>query len=109
MAAIGKMNPAEICVRIADEDAANNVLSTGLGLLGASLEWHKREKRDLSLLQGLRASLLDEVKELEEIISDCCTQHDVVHNIHDSGSVVHNNENAVYDNGNVVYNNEQTA
>lgn len=107
LAAIGVMKPAEICVQIADETVANSALSAGLGLLGASLEWHKREKRDLSLLQGLRASLLDEVKALEEIISDCCTQHDVVHN---SQNAVHNiNQNVVHNNRNVVYNNEKTA
>ena len=73
---INDIKPAEICVLVADETAANNALSAGLGLLGASLAYHKREKKDLELLQGLRASLLDEVKELEGIISECCIQHD---------------------------------
>ena len=78
--AISCMEPAAICVRVADETAANNALSAGLGLLGASLAYHKREKKDLELLQGLRASLLDEVKELEGIISECCIQQNVVNN-----------------------------
>lgn len=78
--AISCMEPAAICVRIADETAATNALSAGLGLLGASLAYHKREKKDLELLQGLRASLLDEVKELEGIISECCKQQNVVNN-----------------------------
>ena len=73
--AISLMEPAAICVRVADEKAANDALSAGLGLLGASLAFHKKEKKDLELLQGLRASLLEEVRELEGIISDCCTQH----------------------------------
>ena len=74
--AISSMEPEAICVRVADEAAANHALSAGLGLLGASLAYHKREKKDVELLQGLRASLLDEVKELEGIISECCIQHD---------------------------------
>ena len=78
--AISCMEPSAICVRVADETAANNALSAGLGLLGASLAYHKREKKDLELLQGLRASLLDEVKELEGIISECCIQQNVVNN-----------------------------
>ena len=78
--AISCMEPAAICVRVADETAANNALSAGLGLLGASLAYHKREKKDLEFLQGLRASLLDEVKELEGIISECCIQQNVVNN-----------------------------
>ena len=78
--AISCMEPSAICVRVADETAANNALSAGLGLLGASLAYHKREKKDLELLQGLRASLLDEVKELEGIISECCIQQNVVYN-----------------------------
>ena len=51
-----------------------SALRAGMGLLGASIEYHKREKKDVLLLQNLKASLLDEVKELEAIISDCCTQ-----------------------------------
>ena len=79
--AISCMEPDAICVRVSDEAAAQSALSAGLGLLGASLAYHKRERKDLELLQGLRASLLDEVKELEGIISECCTQQEtVVHN-----------------------------
>ena len=79
--AISLMEPEAICVRVSDETAAQTALSAGLGLLGASLAYHKREKKDLELLQGLRASLLDEVKELEALISECCTQQpDVVYN-----------------------------
>jgi len=73
--AISGMDTSAICVRVSDEKAATAALSAGLGLLGASLAFHKREKKDLELLQGLRASLLDEVKELEGIISECCIQH----------------------------------
>lgn len=79
--AICAMAPEAICVRVSDETAANNALSAGLGLLGASLAYHKREKKDLELLQGLKVSLLDEIKELESIISDCCIQQpNVVNN-----------------------------
>lgn len=73
--AINAMEPEAICTRVSDQDAANGALRAGMGLLGASLEFHKKHKPDVSLLQELRASLLNEVKELEEIINDCCIQH----------------------------------
>ena len=72
--AINAMEPEAICTRVSDQEAAMSALRAGMGLLGASIEYHKREKKDILLLQNLKASLLDEVKELEAIISDCCVQ-----------------------------------
>ena len=75
LSAICTMAPAEICKEVKNGEAATRALSAGLGLLGASLAYHKRAGKDVELLQDLRASLLDEVKELEGIIAECCLQH----------------------------------
>lgn len=73
--AINAMEPEAICTRVSDKDAAMSALRAGMGLLGASLEYHKKHKDDVLILQDLKASLLNEVKELEAVISECCIQH----------------------------------
>lgn len=57
--AINAMEPEAICTRVSDQEAAMSALRAGMGLLGASIEYHKREKKDILLLQNLKASLLD--------------------------------------------------
>ena len=73
--AINAMEPEAICTRIGDQDAAMSALRAGMGLLGGALEYHKREKKDVQMLQELKSSLLNEVKELERVIEECCIQH----------------------------------
>lgn len=53
-----------------DENKAERCLTTGMGLLGAALEYHKRQRvADVELLLEAKVALLDEVREIEETIS----------------------------------------
>lgn len=66
--AICAMDEEALVSRVMDPATAQTTLKAGTGLLGASLSWYKQNPDPL-LLQSLRAALLDEVKELEELLS----------------------------------------
>ncbi len=67
--AICSMAPDALVSRVADAPGAAAALKASMGLLGASLSYHKRHP-DVLTLQSVRASLLDEVKEVEGLISE---------------------------------------
>ena len=85
LAAINALPSERIARYVTDDRSARHALTAGLGLVEASLSYHKAAKSGVEILQKLKVSLLYEVKELEEIISECCAQQSRQNN------VVHNN------------------
>ena len=74
LGAISDMSLDALCVRICDPDIANMALNSSLMLLDAGLNYHKTQVKNVEFLQKLKLELLDEVRELEQTINDCCTQ-----------------------------------
>ena len=74
LGAISDMTPDALCVRISDPAMANMALNSSLMLLDAGLNFHKTQVKNVEFLQKLKLELLDEVRELEQTINECCTQ-----------------------------------
>ena len=74
LGALNAMTPDAVCVRVSDPDSANMALAASFRLLGASINYHKTFVRDVEFLQEMKYELMDEVRKLEEVINECCTQ-----------------------------------
>ena len=74
LGALNAMTPDALCVRISDPAMANMALHSSLMLLDAGLNFHKTQVKNVEFLQKLKLELMDEVRELEQTINECCVQ-----------------------------------
>lgn len=65
-----RLEPAQLVKAVNDEQAASQSFRAGCLLLGATLDYQRRQPiPDVRLLTNLKAGLLDEIKAIEDILA----------------------------------------